>query len=114
MQVYDAEHDPQNISDYGRNWGDTCDGKLGWLNSNDKEEIVDSKWEISCKRQKTPSLVISDQGSGISESKTITNVFVEGGTSGLKYLLTNVINTVDNNGLKRTHSKTGIVNCCVQ
>ena len=110
LQEYDAVKDPESILDYGRNWGDAWDGAKGWLYIN--EVIQTSIWQISCTREKVPTLIISEQGTGISDDRRTTAVFLEGGTAGLSYKLINEITTIDPNGNHRTERMTGIVRCC--
>jgi len=110
LQQYDAIKDPTSELDYGRNWGDACDDKQGWLYIN--EVIQTSDWYITCAKEPIPTLMISSQGTGISDDRRSTAVFLKGGTPGLAYKLTNEINTLDPNGNKRTERKTGIIKCC--
>jgi len=110
LPEYDAIKDPASELDYGRNWGDACDGSKGWLYIN--EVIQTSNWIISCRKEANPTLVISSQGTGISDDRKTTAVFLEGGTAGLSYSLTNEIKTLDPNGNIRTERKTGIIKCC--
>jgi len=110
LQEYDAIKDPESELDYGRNWGDACDGSKGWLYIN--EVIQTSDWFISCNREIPATLVISPQGTGISDDRKTTAVFLEGGTAGLSYKLTNEIQTLDPNGNVRTERKSGIIRCC--
>lgn len=110
LQKYDAIKDPDSILDYGRNWGDACDGSKGWLYIN--EVIQTSDWEITATREKTPTLVISAQGTGISDDRKMTAVFLEGGTAGVTYKLLNKITTLDPNGNIRTEVRTGLIFCC--
>ena len=110
LQEYDAIKDPTSELDYGRNWGDACDGAKGWLYIN--EVIQTSDWHISCNREKVPTLMVSTQGTGISDDRRTTAVFLKGGTAGLSYRLTNEISTLDPNGNTRSERKTGIIRCC--
>lgn len=112
LQKYQATHDPAVESDYGRNWGEACDGTPGFLSAELEEVIQESIWEITADKERVPTLVISEQGTGISASKLITSVFVKGGTIGVAYKLTNQVKTLDKFGSKRTERKTGIVYCC--
>jgi len=110
IQEYDAVKDPDDVIDYGRNWGDSLDGDKGWLH--DGELIHLSTWEITSDKEPEPTLEIDGQGSGISSDQKITSVFLKGGTSGVAYKLTNTIITLDNNAANRKASKTGIIKCC--
>ena len=110
LPQYMSHHDPHSELDYGRNWGDSCDGKKGWLKANEK--IISSAWFISAEREKKPTLHISHQGAGISSNKKITGVFLTGGTPGVTYKLTNEIKTSNPNRISRTIRKTGLIFCC--
>lgn len=110
IQEYTAVKDPQSEIDYGRNWGDACDGTKGWLYIN--EVIQDSDWIIQCNKEKVPTLKISDQGTGISDDRRSTAVFLIGGTPGLSYKLINEIKTIDPAGNNRIERMTGIIRCC--
>jgi hypothetical protein len=111
-QVYPAKHDPKSESDFGRNWGPDGKGNPGFLSESGEEIITDSTWEISTNKQRIPTLIISKQGSAISDSKKITSVFLKGGTVGIGYKLTNEIHTLDKFGSTRIERRTGIIFCC--
>ena len=112
LQEYDAYKDPSSILDYGRNWGDAVDGATGYLYIN--EVIQESIWIITSDREKVPTLIPSEQGTGISDDKKMTAIFLEGGTPGVSYKLINEITTLDPNGNTRTERKTGIIRCCLK
>lgn len=109
LQIYDALHDPNGITDYGRNWGDAEDGTPGYLHPD--ELIIISTWIITSDIEETPTLVMSAQGKGISDDQLMTAIFVEGGTIGVTYKLTNEIVTVDAGLANRTARRTGIILC---
>ena len=111
LQEYEAQKDPDSIIDYGRNWGDDPEtGAKGFLG--DTEEIVTSEWEITSERETPPTLIISSAGTGISDDKKMTSVFLEGGTAGMHYKLTNKIVTFDADSANRSEDMTGIIFCC--
>lgn len=110
LQEYSAHKDPDSDIDYGRNWGNSEDGEQGWLHEN--EVIITSNWFITCDTETIPTLVISSQGTGISADKKITSVYLEGGTAGKSYKLTNEITTLDGSAANRTEKMTGVVHCC--
>jgi len=109
-QKYQAVHDPNSELDYGRVWGINDEGELGWLLEN--ENIATSTWEIASDREKIPTLVMSPQGSGISLNRQATSIFLEGGTSGVTYKLTNEITTVNLDSSNRIERRTGLIFCC--
>jgi len=99
IQKYSAIKDPNSIVEYGRNWG----GTDGWLASN--ETITTSNWYITSDEEDIPTLAINITGSGISVDELSTSVWLEGGTDGVKYKLTNRITTSQG----RTEDRTGII-----
>ena len=104
FKKYKAPKDPDSTVDYGRMWGDNLDtGEKGWLGEN--EEIISSVWLISSSREEIPTLVEASQGNGISVDKKSTAIWLEGGTAGFSYNLTNRIET----NLTRKEDATGIV-----
>ena len=140
VQEYEATKHPDSDLDYGRRWGDVThinktiltttvkdpDGTTtetetivedevvdvkGWLREG--EVIIESEWVISSDKEKVPTLVVSDQGTGIGQTGTVTSIFLKGGTSGISYKLTNNIKSFDtSNDVYRYESKMGIINCC--
>jgi len=112
LQQYSDPKDPDSDLDYGRNWGDAEDGTPGWLLEG--EEITTSDWIITADKEPIPTLIESSQGTGISTDKTITNIFLLGGTPGVNYKLTNTITTLAKNGAIRLEDRTGIIVCCVK
>ena len=101
---YPAEKDPNSIVDYGRVWGDNWEtGEKGWLG--DAEEIDNSQWLISSEAEPTPTLEINGIGVGISDDKKATSVWLEGGTVGVEYNVTNRITTNEH----RVEDRTGII-----
>lgn len=110
FQQYPGVHDPESVMDYGRNWGDAADGTKGWLLEN--EIIVHSIWEIASDREAIPTLIISQQGAGINSLGKITSVFLEGGTAGVVYKVTNEITTSNPDNTVRIERKTGLLTCC--
>jgi len=112
LQQYKLVHDPDSILDYGRNWGDALDGTKGWLHED--ELIVTSDWFITADKEAIPTLIQSAQGTGISDDKKITAIFVQGGTPGVVYKLTNEITTLEDATSIRTERKTGLLFCCTK
>ena len=108
--MYPTTHDPDSLEDYGRNWGDSADGEKGWLR--DGENIIISEWEITADQEDVPTLVISGQGTGISIDRTMTSVFLSGGTNGVTYKLTNTVTTYEDNLGNRVCTRTGLLTCC--
>jgi len=140
VQQYPATKHPDSNLDYVRRWFDVThienvilttkvtspDGTItetetineeiivdekGWLR--DDEVIIESDWEISADNEKIPTLVISEQGTGIGEQGTVTSVFLKGGTAGIRYKLTNHIKAFNTkNEVFRYESKLGVITCC--
>ena len=111
LQKYEAKKDPDSIIDYGRNWGDNPEtGAKGFLGPS--EEIVTSEWFITSDTEDPPTLLIAAAGTGISDDLKSTSVFLEGGTAGIYYKLTNRIVTYDENSINRQEEMTGIIYCC--
>jgi len=110
IEKYAASFDPESVIDYGRNWGDAADGIAGWLHEN--EVITSSLWAITAENEEVPTLILGPQGDGISASEKITFIFLQGGTEGVSYKLTNIINTYDNDtALFRKERKSGLLLC---
>jgi len=140
VQQYEATKHPDSNLDYGRNWGDvthmetyilvttvtdiqgtvtkteTLEEKevidhKGWLREG--EIIIESEWSITSAKEKVPTLVPSDLGSGITQQGTVTLIFLKGGTAGVQYELANHIKAYDtNNSTFREETKIGVINCC--
>jgi len=109
-QRYTVTHDPDSLEDYGRNWGDAPDGTTGWLREG--EYIVTSEWTISSDQEAIPTLKPGGQGTGISEDKLMTVVYLEGGTAGITYKVTNSIISYENNLGNRKCTRTALLTCC--
>lgn len=102
---------PSMRTDYGINWGTNTEGNRGFLNRG--EVITSSLWFITCDREDPCLLEIADSGTatGISFDQQSTVVYVTGGTAGLWYKLTNVIQTLGSDGSTREETKSGLVYC---
>ena len=110
IDKYEAHFDPKSLIDYGRNWGDAADGTPGWLHKN--EVITSSLWKITADNEDPPALVLGPQGNGIDTAEKATYIFLQGGTEGIVYKLTNTIDTYDNDtALVRRERRSGLVLC---
>ena len=98
FKKYSAKKDPDSTSIYGRTWPD-------WLG--EFEEITNSVWLISISSGKEDSitLVEGSGGSSISVDKKSTSIWLEGGTHGIVYNLTNRITTSEG----RVEDRTGLI-----
>lgn len=114
QQVYPVSKHPDSEIDYGRNWGiDPVSGDPGWLQ--DGESIVESTWEITADRENPATLIESSEGTGIFANGTLTGIYLENGTPGIQYTLTNRIVAVNSSkGTTRIEKKAGIINCCLR
>lgn len=114
IDVYEVTKHPESELDYGRNWGDNQEtGKKGWLEEG--EVIIESEWFIAADRETPPTLVEGQEGTGISAEGTITAIYLEGGTPGIQYTLSNRITALNSStGITRIEQKEGIINCCVK
>ncbi|RLA00736.1 MAG: hypothetical protein DRQ42_04805 [Gammaproteobacteria bacterium] len=109
IDEYSAYKHPDSEVDFGRNWGDNPDtDEAGWLHPD--EVIINSVWVISSLEENPVALVEASQGTSISSNGKMTTIFLEGGTSGKQYVLTNTIITTDNNGIVRKQTKEAILN----
>jgi hypothetical protein len=79
------QHDPQADLDYGWDWSD-------WLGA---DTIASSTWTVS---PTGPVLSAS------TSDDTTTTVWVDGGTAGVKYTLTNHVVTTDGREDDRSHT----------
>jgi hypothetical protein len=111
IEKFEAPVAPNTRTDYGIHWGKDAEGNPGFLY--EKEVITNSTWVITCDREAPSLLVIADNGTatGISQNQQSTVVYVEGGTAGLWYKLTNTIQTLASDGTIRKETKTGLVYC---
>ena len=79
----------------------------------DGELIVESTWEITADRENPVTLVEGTEGTGINQG--LTGIYLEGGTAGIQYTLTNKIVTANATaGITRVESKSGVINCCLR
>ena len=109
LQKYSGTKHPDTNVDYGRNWGDNqATGEVGYLAAN--ELIQTSTWVITSNDKSDITLIAGT--TKIDDTFKITSVFLSGGTAGIKYKLTNTINTYDAGSDEfRTLTKVGLLVC---
>jgi len=114
IDVYTISKHPDSEIDYGRNWGNNAlTGDAGWLQEG--ETIIESTWEITADRENPSTLVEASEGTGIFLNGTITGIYLEGGTPGIQYTLTNRITATNSvKGTTRIEKKAGVINCCIR
>ena len=109
MNEYTAYKHPDSEIDFGRNWGDNPNtDEPGWLHPD--EVIINSVWKITSLEESPITLIEGSQGTSISADGKMTAIFLEGGTTGVQYILKNTVITTDNNGAVRKESKEALLN----
>jgi len=98
IQTFKACKDPDATKAYIFNWVDY----LGV-----DEKVITSNWTLTCEDEVSPTLQVASQGKFINTDGKSTGVWVESGTSELKYKITNKVVT-DNNG--HTDERSGYIN----
>lgn len=89
-QIFEVPKDPDSRTNYGRNWGTYPDGTPGWLS--DTDYIITSNWFITT-YEEPPILEIYSQG--INAGGQSTYFWVDAGTDGANYKMTNRITTFE-------------------
>lgn len=90
-QIFKTPKDPDSETNYGRNYGPDQDtGDPGWLS--DTDTIETSNWTINSYED---PITLSITSQGIDSDGKSTYFWVEGGTDGVNYKLTNRITTAE-------------------